>query len=76
MKTGTQHRRRALAIALSTAYALGPQWAFANPQDARVIAGQATIQSQGNQLTVSEPSKSVRRRLMRWERAPSSTPGS
>lgn len=59
MKTGTQHRRRALAIALSTAYALGPQWAFANPQDARVIAGQATIQSQGNQLTVTNSAGAI-----------------
>jgi filamentous hemagglutinin family protein len=59
MKTGTQHRRRALAIALSTAYALGPQWALANPNDAQVVSGQVSIQSQGNQLNVTNSAGAI-----------------
>jgi trimeric autotransporter adhesin len=59
MKTITPHRRQALAIALSAAYALGPQWAYANPDGAQVISGQAAIQAQGSQLNITNSAGAI-----------------
>ncbi|MEP6970211.1 MAG: filamentous hemagglutinin N-terminal domain-containing protein, partial [Betaproteobacteria bacterium] len=59
MKPGTPYRRRTLAIALSAAYAFGPQSAFANPNDAQVVSGQAVIQSQGSQLSVTNSAGAI-----------------
>ncbi len=59
MKTITPHRRQALAIALSAAYALGPQWAYANPDGAQVVSGQAAIQAQGSQLTITNSAGAI-----------------
>jgi trimeric autotransporter adhesin len=59
MKTITPHRRQALAIALSAAYALGPQWACANPNGAQVVSGQAAIQAQGAQLTITNSAGAI-----------------
>jgi len=59
MKTGIQHRRHALVIALSAAYALGSPTAFANPNGAQVVSGQAVLQTQGSQLTVTNSANAI-----------------
>ncbi len=46
-------RRRALVVALATIYGVGTQLAQANPNGAQVVSGQATLQTQGNKLTVT-----------------------
>ncbi|MCP5260626.1 MAG: filamentous hemagglutinin N-terminal domain-containing protein [Rhodoferax sp.] len=46
-------RRHALAIALAAAYGVAPPLAQANPGGAVVVHGQASMQTQGNRLTVT-----------------------
>ena len=46
-------RRRALAVALATAYGVGPQLVWANPTGAQVVSGQVAVQAQGRRLTVT-----------------------
>ncbi|MCB2042516.1 MAG: filamentous hemagglutinin N-terminal domain-containing protein, partial [Rhodoferax sp.] len=46
-------RRHALAIALAAAYGVAPPLALANPGGAVVVHGQASMQTQGNRLTVT-----------------------
>ncbi len=59
MKTGNQHRRHALVIALSAAYAFGSPHALANPNSATVVSGQAALQTQGNQLTITNSASAI-----------------
>jgi len=59
MKSGFQHRRNALVIALSAAYALGSPHALANPNGAQVVSGQAALQTHGNQLTVTNSANAI-----------------
>ena len=49
----TTRRRRALVVALAAIYGMAPQFVQANPGGAIVVHGQATIQTQGNKLTVT-----------------------
>ena len=49
----TTRRRRALVVALAAIYGMAPQFVQANPGGAVVVHGQATIQTQGNKLTVA-----------------------
>ena len=46
-------RRHALAAAISTIYAVSPPGVQANPTGAQVVHGQATLQTQGSRLTVT-----------------------
>ncbi|MEO7941537.1 MAG: filamentous hemagglutinin N-terminal domain-containing protein, partial [Burkholderiaceae bacterium] len=46
-------RRRTLVVALAAIYGVLPQVAQANPAGASVVQGQATLQTQGNKLTVT-----------------------
>ncbi len=59
MKTVIQHRRHALVIALAAAYALGSPNALANPNGAQVVSGQAALQTQGSQLTVTNSAGAI-----------------
>ena len=52
MSVTPQFRRRTLAVALAAIYGVSqPGWA--NPTGAQVVNGQATLQTQGNKLTVT-----------------------
>lgn len=59
MHMKNHHRRHALAIALSTMYALGSPSVQANPTGAQVVAGQAAIAAQGNLLTVTNSAGAI-----------------
>lgn len=53
MHVSRSFRRRAIALALASAYGWGAPVVFANPTGAQVVHGQATLQAQGSKLTVT-----------------------
>ena len=53
MRIHSSFRRRALVAALSAIYSSTPLWVQANPTGAQVVHGQASFQTQGSKLTVT-----------------------
>ena len=53
MSVSRGFRRSALVAALASIYGMGPQMVHANPTGAQVVHGQASMQTQGNTLTVT-----------------------